>query len=116
MFKAIARYAPALAAFGALTSSSFAANAEGAEGVVEAPSVTVRYADLNLNTPDGVETLHARLRTAARAVCDVREGRSLAETIEARSCYRRALAAANDSVKSLPSLAAHHVASADDAS
>ena len=80
MFKAIARYAPALAVFGMLTSGSFAANAQRAEAAAQIPSVTVNYADLNLNTPAGVDALYARLRAASRSVCDVGQRRALAAT------------------------------------
>ncbi len=34
-----------------------------------APKVTVKYDDLNLNTPQGAGTLLARIRGAARQVC-----------------------------------------------
>jgi UrcA family protein len=101
MFKAIARYAPAVAAAGLLTSGSFSVSAQGAERAPEVPSVTVPYADLNLNTPAGMEALYARLRAAAREVCHVREGRPLVEAIESRTCYRQALDAAIDRAKSL---------------
>lgn len=101
MFKVIARYAPAVAAFGVLTTGSFGLTAHGAELAAETPSVTVRYNDLNLNTPAGVEALYSRLRAAAREVCDVREQRPLAEAIEAKTCYRRVLGAAVDEVKLL---------------
>ena len=107
MFKVIARYAPAVAAFGVLATSSFAVNARSAERAAEIPSVTVRYADLNLNTADGVEALYARLRTAAREVCNVGERRPLNEAIAAKTCYRQVLAAAVDNVKSLTLSALH---------
>ena len=100
MFKVIARYAPALAAFGVLATGSFAVSAQAAERGAEIPAVTVRYGDLNLNTPGGVDALYARLRAAARTACDVRGGRPLAEQVLARSCYHQALGAAVDGVQS----------------
>ena len=114
MFEVIARYAPAIAAFGVLTSGSFAVNAQSAERAAELPSVTVRYADLNLNTPAGVDALYARLRAAARGVCNVRERRPLVETIESKSCYRQTLGAAVDSVKSLTLSTLHRAGSSRD--
>ena len=85
MFKVIARFAPAVAAFGALTSGSFAVSARRVERAAEMPSVTVRYADLNLNTPAGVEALYARLRAASRSVCYVGQRRALVDVMAALS-------------------------------
>ena len=113
MFEVIARYAPAVAAFGVLATGSFAVNAQSAEPAAEIPSVTVRYADLNLNTPAGVEVLYARLRAAARDVCNVGERRPLNEAIAAKACYRRTLAAVVDGVPSLSSLHRADTASDD---
>jgi UrcA family protein len=107
MFKIVARYAPAIAAFGVLASGSFGVNAQAAEPAAEAPSVTVRYTDLDLNTPAGVEALYARLRTASRSVCKVGEARALIDAMAAKSCYRQVLGAAVDDAK-LPTLTALH--------
>ena len=78
MVKVIARQAAAAAIFGVLTIGSFV-SAQAAQPARELPSVTVRYADLDLNTAGGVDALYGRLRAAARAVCDVRAGRPLVE-------------------------------------
>jgi len=107
MFKFIARYAPAVAAVGVLTIGSFGLTAHGAESVAETPSVTVLYADLDLNTPAGIEALYGRLSAAARQVCDVRGQRPLAETIQSKTCYRQVLGAALDDAKLLTSTARH---------
>ena len=114
MFKVIARYASVVAAFGVLTTGSFAVNARSAERAAAIPSVTVRYTDLNLNTPAGVEALYARLRAAAREVCNVGERRPLNETIAAKTCYRQVLAAAVDNLKSLTLSARHRAESTPD--
>src|SRR4029077_11371148 len=58
MFRVIAKYAPAVAALGMLTSVSFGVNALETERSAELPTVTVRYADLNLNTSAGAEELY----------------------------------------------------------
>src|SRR5580692_11329307 len=42
--------------------------------VDEAPSVTVRYHDLNLNTPEGIANLYERIHAAAVVVCKSVEG------------------------------------------
>jgi UrcA family protein len=107
MFKGIGKYAPAVVAFGALTSGSFGVAAETAEQPADTPAVTVRYTDLNLNTPAGVETLYARLRAASRSVCNVGEGRALIDAMAAKTCYRQVLGTAVDNAK-LPTLTALH--------
>ena len=107
MFKAIAKYAPAIAAFGLLTSGSLCVNAQTVERAPQIPNVTVRYGDLNLNTPAGVEELYGRLRAAARHVCGVGERRALVDAMVAKSCYRQVLGAAVDDVKS-PTLSDLH--------
>ena len=76
MYKFIGKFAPlAIAVLGVVAVVSFASNARAAEQSVGIPSVTVRYADLNLNTAEGVEALYARLRAAAK-----RRGRSARRT------------------------------------
>jgi UrcA family protein len=107
MFKAIAKYAPAVAALGALTSGSFGVIAETTDTSANIRSVTVRYVDLDLNTPAGVEELYARLRTASRSVCNVGERQSLVQAMAAKSCYTQVLGAAVDEAK-LPTLTALH--------
>jgi len=94
MFKFIAKYAPAAAVLGVLATGSFAANAQGVEAAAQIPSVAVSYADLDLNTPSGVDVLYARLRAASRSVCHVGEKWALADVMASRSCYSRVLGAA----------------------
>lgn len=56
-------------------------------------SVTVNYADLNLNTENGMARLDGRLRSAARIVCDVRpEQESLVRERATSRCFNVALA------------------------
>jgi UrcA family protein len=107
MFRTIAKYAPAVAALGALTCASLGVAAETVEKGVNIANVTVRYTDLDLNTPSGVEELYSRLRAASRSVCNVGERRSLAEAMAAKSCYRQVLGAAVEEAQ-LPTLAALH--------
>ena len=105
MLRTIAKCAPAVAALGVLTCGVVAAGT--VERGVNIPSVTVWYADLDLNTPAGIDELYARLRTAARSVCNVGERRSLAEAMAAKSCYAEVLGTAVDDAK-LPTLTALH--------
>ena len=107
MFKPIVRYAPVLAMFGMLASGASAADAERVVAAAPMKSVTVNYADLNLNTPAGVEALYARLRAASRSVCDLGLRRALAEVVASRSCFREVLATAVGSAN-MPTLTARH--------
>ena len=51
-----------------------AESALAAAPVDEAPSKTVRYHDLNLNSPEGVANLYERIHAAALDVCKSAEG------------------------------------------
>ncbi|WP_292937129.1 MULTISPECIES: UrcA family protein [unclassified Novosphingobium] len=54
---------------------------------------TVHYADLDLTTQAGQSKLDARLKTAAKAVCDLnRKDASAAEAEAGRECFAKALA------------------------
>jgi UrcA family protein len=53
----------------------------------------VRYGDLDLSTPSGVETLHARIEAAANQVCLDPSGPSPAATVDP-ACKAEALRAA----------------------
>lgn len=58
-----------------------------------APSIEVRYKDLNLETPAGQEALDSRIKHAARQVCgldDVTTGTRI-PSAENRRCYEKAL-------------------------
>ncbi len=56
-------------------------------------SSTIEYNDLDLSTQEGQETLHARLRLAARYVCgmDIEVPGSRLPSTQARVCYREKL-------------------------
>jgi len=57
-------------------------------------SVTVRYADLNLASSDGVRTLYRRLKAASQQVCQPYESRELTRHVRWRACYDAALSGA----------------------
>jgi len=65
----------------------------------DAPSMKVRYADLNLATEDGARALLQRIRHAARLVCDQQWGDSTEAAMLSRSCFadstRQAVAKVN---------------------
>jgi UrcA family protein len=78
----------------------------GAAGLTQAaapvigPDVTVRYADLNINTAAGAEQLYERIRRAAARVCPVEEPRPLAEHAAAMRCRNEVVAQAVSRVSS----------------
>lgn len=66
-------------------------------------SVTVPYADLNLDHEEGVAVLYRRLQYASESVCGVRIAkvrRCLASKRQADDCYNRTLTKAVESVGS----------------
>ena len=70
-----------------LGSVAVAAHADPAD----APTRTVHYSDLNLNTPAGVAALYNRIRYAAQLVCGDVDPRRLDEAASARACIDEAV-------------------------
>jgi UrcA family protein len=58
---------------------------------LNAPTRTVRYADLNLDTPAGISILYKRIRYAAEEVCGDAKWRGLAEAAAAKACVDHAV-------------------------
>jgi len=54
------------------------------------PSITVKFADLNLQTPAGVEALYKRIHGAATKVCDSGSDRNLLILTNDRKCVATA--------------------------
>jgi UrcA family protein len=73
----------------ALAAAVLAAPAVAAD---EAPSVAVRYGDLDLSNEDGQRQLDLRLERAAREVCglDVKATGTHLQSQHSRTCYREA--------------------------
>ncbi len=71
-----------------------AAPAGDAPGSPQAPSVRVRYDDLDLGRDAGVRVLYGRLRTAARRVCASLDRPGARAQQMWRACYADTLAAA----------------------
>ncbi len=82
--------------------ASVAGAATAPDGV---PSVTVRFADLDITTEQGAHTLYRRIQSAARVVCPSADARELERSAASRSCQEQAIARAVQSVSS-PRLAA----------
>lgn len=93
-----------LAAAPTLLFSEFATAAVGGDA---APSVTVRYHDLNLGSPEGVASLYGRIRGSAAAVCRSLESRELTRKALWNDCVSHAVANAVNAVHNRP-LSAYH--------
>jgi len=90
----------ALASIAAIcVASTMGARAD--ETSAEAPVRTVRYADLNLNTPTGIKTLYNRIRGAAEQVCGDVYSRQLEQAAAAKACVRHAVYASVHSVNNV---------------
>jgi UrcA family protein len=84
----------------------------GALGVAQAatpddaaPTIVVRYGDLNLATEAGARALYQRLSIAAREVCPLEDSKSLAQMAYSHTCRSQAIARAVHDINS-PQLAA----------
>jgi UrcA family protein len=86
-----------------LATSAHAAGAETPAN--EAPSVAVRYDDLDLASEQGALALYRRLEAAARRVCPLEDTRDLGGFMRSRACQSEALARAVRTVNN-PQLAA----------
>ncbi len=89
--------------------SSLSAVAAAGESDNEPPKRVVHFADLDLSRNTGVAALYARLRFAAREVCEPMEVRAL-RSIGARDrCVTQAIARAVADVN-VPTLTSYHLA------
>ena len=73
------------------------------------PSRVVRFADLNLDSREGVRRLYSRIKSAAEEVCVPVYFRATASNVSQRQCQQRAVEAAVAAVRS-DSLTALHLA------
>ena len=82
-----------------LTLGSMSAVAAAGNAAASLPQRTVRYSDLNLDSPGGAAALYQRIRAAARAVCEspVASDRQAEAFVErcAREAIKRAVDAVN---------------------
>lgn len=82
--------------------------AEATNGVDPARTTVVRFADLNLKSPEGVAILYGRIRHAARRVCGYPETtRQVSLGLIAKECLRTATDHAVAQV-ALPALTSLH--------
>jgi UrcA family protein len=81
----------AMASVAAICVASATMGAHADEAAVNAPTRTVHYSDLNLNTPTGVSVLYRRIRSAAEQVCGDVNSRRLEEAAAAKACVSKAV-------------------------
>jgi UrcA family protein len=84
-----------LIAAAALTAliSSFAAVCNASEST-DVPTAIVKFADLDVSTPQGAATLYNRIRVASEGVCSPLDQRDLAATFRWKACVKQAIAGA----------------------
>jgi len=94
-----------------IAASGFATSAFAAPSS-DAPTVAVRYDDLNLTTTQGVNTLYSRISHAASQVCPDLYSRDLTAVAAAQRCKAEAIAQAVRGVNNqkLALVHANHVA------
>jgi UrcA family protein len=95
----------ALVVVAAVASAASFAGTSGAD----APSVSVRYDDLNLSTTAGVDKLYRRITSAARDVCPDIYSRDTHVVLIAQRCQAAAITKAVSQVNN-PGLAMLHAA------
>jgi len=83
----------------ALLGGATLATASAPDATPAAPSLAIRYADVNLATIAGATTLYHRIEGAARFVCG-EEGRSLRDRHAWKVCYQSAVGEAVAKVNS----------------
>jgi UrcA family protein len=84
-----------------------AESAMAAARIDDVPSVTVRYRDLNLDSPEGIASLYGRIHAAALEVCKPVEGPQLLDRVFWNECIGHAVANAVRNVHN-EKLSAYH--------
>lgn len=103
----VRRLVLAALAMACLAATSTAVYAADKSPDSEPTKTTVKYGDLNLANPQGVERLYRRIVGAARQVCGGSDGRSLEEKEEFSICRKLSIARAVAAVDQ-PALTALH--------
>lgn len=98
-------YKPALLSL-AIAITAVAANTSLAGSIGDFPSVTVKYADLDLGTDVGVRRLYKRISAAAEQVCPA-GGRDLQFIASSRKCRAEAIERAVQSLHNSQLAAVH---------
>lgn len=79
-----------IAMVGSLTAGLAAPSLAADSG--DLPSVTVRFGDLNVSSPEGAATLYGRISAAAKGVCASLDGRDLGSRARWDACVHKAIA------------------------
>jgi UrcA family protein len=83
----------------AFTAPVLASNTTVVDSRFSSDSVTVSYADLNLNRSEGLKALHSRIENAAKRVCHLNEGTlSLKASIDRNQCFHETMEKAIDEI------------------
>jgi UrcA family protein len=90
------------------TGLAFVGSAAVAAPQTESREATVNYADLDLESAAGIESLYARIRSAAKKVCGTAEIRDITAQADMRACRVAAIDKAVAAVGN-EALAARHV-------
>lgn len=94
---------------GACAAAAVAPMSFAAAPIESVPTLTVRYNDLDLSTPIGVNALYRRIATAASEVCPNHDIRDMHGASVAKRCRIEAIARAVHDVNN-PQLAVVHAA------
>ena len=78
----------------------------------EVATRTVKFGDLDLNSPQDVATLYSRIKAAANQVCEPADSRSVETFVRLRHCKEQAIGQAVADVKS-SQLMSFHMAQID---
>ena len=97
----------ALAFVALFATSAVVTTTAAAATPAEAPSVRVRYDDLNLATEAGTKVLYSRIVNAARGVCAFADSRELSLLAMSERCQSAAIAKAVNDVHSTQLAAVH---------
>jgi UrcA family protein len=73
----------------------------------EAPSIVVKYSDLDLSTTEGAQKLYKRIKTAASLVCPYENAREMAFKAIGQSCRKEAVERAVRSIHNAELAAVH---------
>lgn len=64
----------------------------GAADTTQTRSITVKFGDLNVSSPEGAAALYARIRSAAKSVCSPEQSPSDPFSTDFRACVHKAIA------------------------
>lgn len=77
---------------GAFAAPVLASNTTVVNSLYGSDSITVSYADLNLNRSEGLKTLHSRIENAAKRVCHLNDGTlALKASVDRDRCFHETM-------------------------